>query len=117
MKKLFVLLAVPALLLTTGCGNICSRAESASKTLEEKTAACNTNGGTQTEPFNRDACEADMAKCSSADHEIMNKVYDCFDKLPKCEAGSELAFAAEFLKCAEGQADLSQACKDALAAN
>jgi hypothetical protein len=112
-----VLVAITVVISACG-GSTCDRAESASKSLDEKGKACQSSsttadGGTPA-AFNRTSCEADVKSCNADDLTIINKQFDCIDKVEACVKGNELAYLGSILACTGDSQKLSAACAKAV---
>ena len=68
-------LSTAAALALSGCGNLCDRIESYSTNFEAKHKACNTGSSTG-DAFNKATCNENLAKCTAADQEKIDKYLD-----------------------------------------
>jgi len=115
MKRLaFAVVAVS--LAMTGCsGSLCDDVDSANKDLADKVKGCSSFSEiTYKEPTDaeREQCEKSVEACTDSDKEAIEKFLDCVSDLPACTNATEQQFGTSFLACANGVANISDACLD-----
>jgi hypothetical protein len=102
--------AALASLSLAGCGNLCDRYDSVSASFQTKHQACNVSDSTS---FNKATCNENLAQCTAADQEKLNKYMDCVEKIPACTSDTKLAFAEAVMNCATNSEleNISSACQ------
>ena len=103
-------LAPLALLLSTGCADVCTRAQSLSTNFQKRHAACYAEGTLPSPPFDAKACQSSMNACTSQDETALHTYFDCVDQLPVCTQANRTAFGEKFLACATGMGQLTEGC-------
>lgn len=109
-----------ALLVAACSGSICDRGEAVAKSLSEKGKPCNTGDGGITfreDPNAKQRCENAVKSCSGEDIAIVNRQYDCLEKVSTCQQGSEFAFVAEIIACMKESDKISAACRNAFSSS
>lgn len=111
MKKTWAAVVLGGLMLgLAGCGNICDRGESVTKSMNDKIKDCVST----TETFDKAKCNSNLSKCNAADQTLWNKYMDCVDKLPKCEKASADTWTKDALACTANMTGLSKECQEAM---
>ena len=101
-----------ALLLTTGCADVCSRGATLNKTFPARHAACFARDTLPSPPFNVKQCDASMKACTPEDDTALHAYFDCLEKLPVCTEATRAAFNEKVLTCAAGMGQLTDGLTD-----
>ncbi|MDX2014276.1 MAG: hypothetical protein SFW67_29015 [Myxococcaceae bacterium] len=105
MKTVTVVLATTIAVLLSGCGgNACDRLDAANKRFFGSSNQCSyMSGGTsvtvRTNQASLSSCNAALAKCSSADLQVLDGFMKCVEAAPACTAGNEKTAADAYAAC------------------
>jgi hypothetical protein len=118
-KSIWLLVLAVSALVLWACGKgLCERADEVNDGLAEKWAPCKSNDGGTTITFgghiSEAQCEPGIKNCNDADKTIINKQYDCIEKIAACAKGGEDAFTKAVLDCSTDSSKVTAACATAL---
>ncbi|MCU0701319.1 MAG: hypothetical protein MUC96_32825 [Myxococcaceae bacterium] len=105
MKRFTVLLATAVAALLSGCGgNTCDRIDAAQKRFFGSSNQCSYTSGSstvtvRTNQASLSSCNAALAKCTTADLQVLDGYTKCIEAAPACTAGNEKAAADAFTAC------------------
>ncbi len=95
-----------ALAVLSGCGgSICTRARDVAKAKAGNCTVAFTPSDSDVQ-----RCENSLANCTADDRAKVNAFLDCYEKVPACQAGSELSFGLSVAGCAPSLQGVSGAC-------
>lgn len=113
MKRFVTALAVVSLSMVGCGGSLCDDFASSLGGIEEKVEDCPSfadSGFEEPTDAEKEQCEESLDSCSENDKKILETFISCVDKLDKCVASSEQAFALSLLGCAAPLENVSDAC-------
>jgi hypothetical protein len=112
------LLVVGSALGLWACGqSVCARADKVNDELAEKAKDCASadGGGVHVGGhISESSCESGIKSCSSDDLTIMNKQFDCLEKVASCTKATENAWLSSVVACGSDVSKVTQACSKAL---
>jgi len=120
-RVVVTLCSLPAVFwLGCGSGNICDKADQASRSLTYAAASCpSLSGGGDggipvfTTSYNKTACQNALSSCNAADQQALSRAFDCLTGLNRCVPGQEFQFLESAAACLFPASGISQACQTA----
>jgi hypothetical protein len=105
MKTLTLTLCGVLAVLLSGCGgSACDRVDAAQKRFFGSSNQCSYSSGSssvtvRTNQASLSSCNAALAKCTSADLQVLDGYTRCVEAAPPCTAGNEKAATDAYLSC------------------